>query len=332
MTLYIWDASHYDGELSVDTLKRARDEGIVMFTHKISEGATYIDPLAVLNLTNAKTAGIEFIGGYHVVRSSAIGPQVDNALRASPPWWRDFPGWCGQTDLEHWDYDAVTASTGIEFSRAWREAMARAVLLYASHGQYGDQLTGWDGPLWNADYTSHAPAGFVAMYPGDAWTPLHNNAWRGGWTPYSGQAPALLQYTSQATIAGHTTCDANAYRGTIEQLRALLTGHGGNYGPIGADEMTQEEHIWLYNMAQLTYAMAALWDEVSLQWAFTDANHTIGQAYTFDLRPYWARVGGVALTPADVAVVAAAAGKGAADAVAGLSFDLKLEGTAEQSA
>jgi hypothetical protein len=32
-----------------------------------------------------------------------------------------------------------------------------------------------------------------------------------------------LQYTSSATIAGLTTCDANAFRGTLAQLRALMT-------------------------------------------------------------------------------------------------------------
>lgn len=215
MTLYLWDASHYDGLISVDTFKRARAEGIVAFTHKISEGVSYVDPLGIQNLTNARDAGFELIGGYHVVRSSDVGGQVDNAMRSAPPWWRDFPGWFGQIDLELWDYDKVPAATGIDFGHAWRDAMARTVVMYASRGQYGDQLTPWDGEFWNADYPSSRQAPFKDMYPGDGYK---------GWAPYSGKTPALLQYASTATIAGLTTCDANAFRGTLEQLRALLSG------------------------------------------------------------------------------------------------------------
>lgn len=88
--------------------------------------------------------------------------------------------------------------------------------------------------------------------------------------------------------------------------------------------MTPQEHAWLYNTAQITYALADLWQEVDV------VNAETGVHYVLDLRPYWAKVAGAGLSPADVAVVAAAAGKGASDAVAGLSFDVKLAGTAQQ--
>jgi hypothetical protein len=94
--------------------------------------------------------------------------------------------------------------------------------------------------------------------------------------------------------------------------------------PISGGDMTPVEHNWLYNMAQITYAFADLWDEVDV------VNSETGVHYKLDLRPYWAKVSGASLTSGDVAVIAAAAGKGAADAVAELSFDLKLDGTARQ--
>src|SRR5262249_55808726 len=53
------------------------------------------------------------------------------------------------------------------------------------------------------------------LYPGDSYA---------GWGSYSGQTPAIVQYTSSATIAGRTTCDANAFRGTIDQLLTLIGG------------------------------------------------------------------------------------------------------------
>ena len=226
MTVFGWDSSHYDGTLTRATLVRARDEGIGFFTHKIGEGAGGDDPGDATALAAARDAGITVIGGYHVVRSGPVSPQVDALVSLADrdePWWRDFPGWFWQVDLERWPYDRVSASTGIAFGQALRDRTGRLVVMYASHGQYGDQLSGWDGPLWNADYVSHPADGFRDMYPGDDWTPLHGS-WRGGWSPYSGQTPTFLQYTSSAVIAGLTTSDANAYRGTLAELTALVTG------------------------------------------------------------------------------------------------------------
>lgn len=227
MTLFGWDASHFDGLLSTAILTQARAEGITFFTHKIGEGLQDTeggnDDTA---LAAAKTAGIEFIGGYLIPRSNAsVSEQVNywlHLVELGEPWWRTFPGWFWQIDLERWSYDNVPASVGIAAAQLLRARTGRWTVLYASHGQYGDQLVGWDGPLWNADYTSRTVAGFAAMYPGDTWTPLHDT-WQGGWAPYSGREPTVLQYTSSATIAGLTTCDANAFRGTLADLRKLIT-------------------------------------------------------------------------------------------------------------
>lgn len=227
MTVFGWDASHYDGTLTRAILGRARAEGIGFFTHKIGEGTGYDDPGDLTALAAARDAGLEFIGGYFVPRSTApVAAQVDACLRLADrdePWWRSFPGWCWQVDLERWTYDNVPAAVGVEFARQLRARTGRLVVLYASHGQYGDQLAGWDGPLWNADYTARAAGGFAGMYPGDSWRPPHGS-WLGGWAAYSGREPTFLQYTSSATIAGLTTCDANAYRGSVEQLRGLIKG------------------------------------------------------------------------------------------------------------
>lgn len=227
MTEYVWDASHYDGQLSTGILARARAEGIGAFTHKIGEGTNYDDPNDLTALAAARDAGFENIGGYFVVRSEDVVAQVRYAVSLADrdePWWRDFPGWSWQTDLERWSYDNVAAPLGVEFSKRLRDQTGRQVLLYASHGQYGDQLGGWDGPLWNADYTGNPAGGFKQMYPGDDWAPSHGG-WTGGWAPYSGKKrPALLQYTSSADIAGLTTCDASGFVGSFQQLKDLFRG------------------------------------------------------------------------------------------------------------
>lgn len=216
--LYAWDASHYDGMLSRSDLDRARAEGISIFTHKIGEGTSdteggYDDTaLAAANL-----AGIPFLGGYYVARSMPVDPQVDYLLMLAghgEPWWRTHPGWFWQVDLERWPYDSVSAATGIAFGQRLHQLTGRAVIMYASKGQYGNSLTTWDGPLWNANYPSSRQAPFKDLYPGD------NGV---GWSPYSGKVPALWQYSSGAVIAGKTTCDVSAFKGSRADFAKLIS-------------------------------------------------------------------------------------------------------------
>ncbi len=112
MTQYLWDTSHYDGPLSVATLRTAHAQGIVALTHKVGEGTGGDDPLDGSVLANARDAGIPLLGGYHVVRSGPVGPQVDTLLALADrdePWWRSWPGWFWQVDLERWPNDNVPA-------------------------------------------------------------------------------------------------------------------------------------------------------------------------------------------------------------------------------
>ncbi len=263
--VYGWDASHYDGILTRAILARAKAEGIAFFSHKLGEGLADTegshDDTA---LAAARDAGIGLLGGYVVPRSNAsVSAQVDRWIalaNTGEPWWRTWPGWFWQVDLERWPYDSVPASVGVAAAVELRRRTGRWTILYASHGQYGDQLADWDGPLWNADYTGRAVAGFKAMYPGDDWQPLHgtgSGAWRGGWAPYGHptkpRPPTFLQYTSSATIAGLTTCDANAYLGSLDQLTSMITnGDTGmadltwnKSGPVGKrDAGTLLDDLW----------------------------------------------------------------------------------------
>lgn len=234
MTVFGWDASHYDGQLTPSILVRAAGEGIVFFTHKIGEGLLDTEGGADdTALAAARTAGIPVIGGYLVPRSNApVAAQVDHWIAladAGEPWWRSHPGWFWQIDLERWPYDAVPASVGIQAAQLLRARTGRWTILYASRGQYGNQLTSWDGPLWNADYVSSG------AYPGDGWAP--------GWAPYSGKTPTILQYTSSATIAGLTTSDRNAFRGTLDQLLALVAGASPNSSPGGPVALSQDDIV-----------------------------------------------------------------------------------------
>ncbi|WP_165821719.1 GH25 family lysozyme [Mycobacterium colombiense] len=75
------------------------------------------------------------------------------------------------------------------------------------------------------------------LYPGDSW---------GGWASYGGVTPVILQFTSQAQVAG-MSLDADAFRGSLADLKALLgTTPSQGDDPLMALSSAQQEDM--YNM------------------------------------------------------------------------------------
>ncbi|HKD98162.1 MAG TPA: GH25 family lysozyme, partial [Micromonosporaceae bacterium] len=226
--IFGWDTSHYDGHLTRAILSRAASEGIAFFSHKIGEGLSNTDPLAAEAFSNAKGL-FQVIGGYYFIHHGQdMRSQARRCVSVADqvaPWWRDFNGWFWQTDAEaEQPYGLPTPSEVKAFSDDLAATTGRKVIVYASAGQYGDSLRGLGHPLWNAHYGSNPTGPFKSVYPGD-----HSP----GWNAYSGQTPALLQYGSNTIIAGLSTCDANAYRGTIDDLLELI---GGDVALTDADK------------------------------------------------------------------------------------------------
>lgn len=221
MTVFGWDASDFDWSRGPMNLAAAHSDGIAWFTHKATEGATIRHIHYGAALTRARDAGIPVLGAYHVVRSAgALSAQVKAFLAyldEATPWWRAHPNFFLQVDLELWSYDAVAASTGTAFAEQLAAATGHAVIIYASKGQYGNALGG-SRPLWNANYPSSRSGGYASLYAaagGD-----HGP----GWASYSGRVPVFWQYTSSATIGTQPGCDANAFRGSLDELLTLTSG------------------------------------------------------------------------------------------------------------
>jgi hypothetical protein len=190
--------SDYDNDTNV--------AGYEFVTHKATEGTSVLHTKMGPRLTAFHAAGVPVLGTYHVLRTPGSGgvgsltAQRDYwyaAMDKAIPWWRRHPNFILQIDAETWSYDTVSAATVLAFAHLLADDPENCYkILYASHGQYGNSLTGCGLPLWNANY----PGGVT--YPGDNYP---------GWTPYSGQTPRIAQWTS-------TPYDINAYRGTVDQL------------------------------------------------------------------------------------------------------------------
>ncbi len=225
MTVYGWDCSDFDAARGPMDIAAAYATGIRFMTHKATEGITvrHVHYGEVLN--RARTAGVPVLGAYIVPRTPSsshgtVAQQVDYFLAyldAATPWWRTWPHWILQVDLERWKYDEVQPDVGVEMCALLRRRTGRFVVLYAPRWAYGDTIGGSD-PLWSSDYGPNAVGDFRQLYTargGDSGT---------GWRAYSGRTPAIWQYGSNAIIGSQPNCDANAFRGTLDQLLALTSG------------------------------------------------------------------------------------------------------------
>lgn len=201
------DISHHQ-PLSLD-LAQARRDGCELCIIKGGEGATYVDPTFAGNLDEARTAGM-LVAAYWYVRSAATAAAHVAAIKRVVP--LDVPI---IPDVEQ-------GSGGVPLARELvnllRDAGYRVPLMYMPRWywqQLGSPSLVELPPLWSSRY----PDNVVGTLGGE-WARVPASYWNG----YGGLDVALLQFTSSASIAGHSPLDASAYRGTRDQLAALL-GH-----------------------------------------------------------------------------------------------------------
>lgn len=225
MTVFGWDMSHYDAP----GIGTALDQGISFITHKAGGDSSSGD--AELAGWWSGVRGIDedrvLLGAYWVPRPdlyASASSEADRFLATLDqrcPGWRDRDAFILQVDAEEWKQDPAT-KPGLSYLKAFCNRLTYRApeyrpIVYASAGQYGSSLSGLGFPLWNARYPYSVTEGFKAAYAragGDSGK---------GWGSYSGQTPAIWQYTSSATIGGQGTSDANAFRGTLDQLKELVT-------------------------------------------------------------------------------------------------------------
>lgn len=236
--IFGWDLSHYDNPSIGDAV----DEGFSFFTHKAGGDANDAEIAAWWSGVKGLSTSKALLGAYWVLypgNGSAKADQFLARLDATCNGWRDRP-FILQADCEEWSGDPGTVPSKADIKAFCDRLVARMPklkpIVYAPEWVYGDKLSGLGYPLWASSYVSGS--GFASqLYPGDD---------SSKWHVYSGQTPAILQFTSSAKIAGQTTCDANAYRGTLAQLTALVA-------PGWAEDMD----LTADNLADIAQAVAS---------------------------------------------------------------------------
>jgi len=246
MTLFTVDVSHHDWDRNGGPLDWAaiRRSGITVMCARASYGdpSTFNPPsphFADFH-TGARNAGFALRGGYHNLIAgdqASINRQVDLFRRQLAAVSADW----AMLDIER--YPELLANNlwprlddVQQFVSRWRQVDSRPLALYLPRWVWTDSmasasLTGLGEPLVSSNYGPNAAGSPSTLYGqrlGDAGP---------GWTPYGGVTPALWQFGSQARIPGASPAtDVNAYRGTLAELTALLTGKEEDVALTGAQD------------------------------------------------------------------------------------------------
>jgi hypothetical protein len=198
-----------------------RRDGIDVFIHKASDGNRfYRDPYFGEAMRRARSAGMPVTGAYHVLWNGNVTGQVDwfiDTVLAAAPWAATEPfEW--MWDCEPFGYNGgapSTATINAACDRLMQRLPNHRPLAYCPRWAYGD-LSGMRCPVVASSYGTNPAVGYRQAYPGDG---------SSRWGTYGGvDAPIVLQYGSTTTVGSQPTVDANAYRGTVDQFRALITG------------------------------------------------------------------------------------------------------------
>lgn len=312
MTIFGWDASNWDDP-------PASRDGIDFYTHKVTEGDHfYFDAEYSTSIAAAHHLGIPVLGSYHVQHGGkSIGSQAAwwvDQVESLSPWWRQQPAWIWQIDAEKFDY--MTAPTIAEVNALGDEVVRltgcprHSVVAYAPHWLYGSALSGLRYPIWASDYGTNAAGPYRTTYPGDT-----SSRWAGN--------PLILQYSSQATIAGQTTSDANAYRGTIDQLIAAL--NGGNTMAYDATIEAHNAHMYGFTLASMAAQTPPLTDQLGKQVVVTNTLAATLIRMETKLDGLLTAIGAIGTTNPDVAAILAGVDASLAALKTALEADLAHE-------
>jgi hypothetical protein len=212
MTIFGSDVSHFDAP---DTRPMLAD-GITFQTHKAGGDAD--DPEIGQWWTYVRGyRDRALLGAYWVLYPGRPAARADAFLArldATCPSWREGP-FILQADCEKWNGNPATVPPLADVNAFCDRLVKRVPKLrpigYLPSWVYPD-VSSFHYPVWGSGYGTNPAGHYREIYPGDASV---------RWASY-GKKPDVLQYGSRATIGDQSTCDANAFRGTLDQLKVLV--------------------------------------------------------------------------------------------------------------
>jgi len=192
MTIFFPDISSYEAGLIIQP-------GTVAVIAKATEGTYYRDAQYANFKAQAAHVGAVF-SAYHFLKAGNGAGQADycHAMVGSTP---------VMLDVETEGTSKPTVQDCLDFISRMRALGGRVWAAYFPQWywqQVGGNLASLGVAVVASNYTAYSDTG-------------------PGWAPYGGVSPALWQYTDKQPYGGQTI-DFNAYKGTVQQLAALING------------------------------------------------------------------------------------------------------------
>lgn len=206
MTLYYPDVSSFQSGVSFS--------GAPAACVKCTEGTGYVSPDYGPAKSRAAQAGALFFA-YHFLHAGSAAAQAAHCH-----------GVAGSTPLML-DWEATTGSN---------PGMADAEAFIDEYRRLGGTVNLAYLPRWYWSGTLGSPslsplASRKVGVVSSSYSAYSDDAHAVGWLPYGGITPSVWQYTDSHNFNNHF-CDFNAFRGSLDQFRALVTG-GAPAPPAG---------------------------------------------------------------------------------------------------
>ena len=245
MTLFGVDVSEHQDGLS---LKQAKAEGISFAILRVCDG-TYKDRVFRSHLADAEQNGL-MVSTYWYLRApsegTTISQQVD-VIDQQMGGRKDLPVWI---DVESIDTRFPPGDPrhyllrGEDVWQAKRELERRGYHVPGvySGAWYWENMPGGEpsmqglGYLWVSNYGNNRSGAPGALYAADGGD---NHA---GWHyPLGDRKPAILQFGSNGNVAGFSSVDVNAFRGTLDNLKSVFYRDSSPAGSSNNHPQTTKE-------------------------------------------------------------------------------------------
>lgn len=228
MILGIDISEHQDGL----PLREAKAQGVEFVIIRLCDG-TYRDRIFASHLADAEQQGL-LVSTYWYLRApsegTTIAQQVD-VIDAQMGGRRDLGVWIDVESVGPGERKLLTADDVWAAKRELEKRGYHVPGIY-SGAWYWEKMPGGEpsmdglGHLWVSHYGRNLRGIPKQLYANDG----GNN--HPGWSyPLGDRLPDILQFGSQGAVAGQLV-DVNAFRGTIDQLRAIFNAAPSAPGPV----------------------------------------------------------------------------------------------------
>jgi len=222
MTIAYPDVSNHEGAMLLQP-------ATVAVCAKASEGTGYTDPFYSHYRAEAARVGATFFA-YHFLHAGNGAAQADHCFAVTGP------GVNVMIDLEPTTGSNPSVQDALDFATRYRARGGLCTLVYLPHWYWANPVGSPAGGMGSPSLTPLAAAGLSLV--ASSYTTYSDSG--PGWVGYGGVSPTIWQYTDALPYSGQSV-DFNAYRGTVDQLRALL---GYVEGDMDGNQANQLEQVY----------------------------------------------------------------------------------------